>query len=197
MTGNTWIVIGVIAAAIATFAIPYGFHLKSKNQPSASTHVAGDYVGGSKISGGDYVAGDKIINNGPSSEEIEAMFRRVLNESSGNISKSFSKEHTAFGITETGIVVPKDSVPPGLDVRWETGKVIKVTDTAFEAILPQITANTEHIKNFTFGGAKVTMSKTVGSKINILKSNDFNIIVEVVGADKNLIVVGMGLAPSE
>ena len=39
MAGNTWITIGVIAAALAAFAIPYGFYKKSnehsvKNFPS-------------------------------------------------------------------------------------------------------------------------------------------------------------------
>ena len=36
MTGNTWIIIGVIAAALAAafnaFAIPYGFYKKSKGR---------------------------------------------------------------------------------------------------------------------------------------------------------------------
>lgn len=31
MTGNTWIIIGVIAAALAAFALPYGFYKKSKD----------------------------------------------------------------------------------------------------------------------------------------------------------------------
>ena len=30
MSGNIWISIGVVCLAISAFAIPYGFHLKSK-----------------------------------------------------------------------------------------------------------------------------------------------------------------------
>ena len=67
MTGNAWIITGIIAAAIAAFAIPYGFHLKSKQQSQSGVQISGDYVAGPKISGGgDYVAGDKTINIGPS-----------------------------------------------------------------------------------------------------------------------------------
>jgi len=69
MSGNSWIMIGIIAAAIAAFAIPYGFNLKSKAQSNASMQIAGDYVAGSKVSaGGDHVnvAGrDIVVNTGP------------------------------------------------------------------------------------------------------------------------------------
>lgn len=37
MIGNAWIIIGIIAAAIAAFAIPYGFHLKSNQQLQPQT----------------------------------------------------------------------------------------------------------------------------------------------------------------
>ena len=32
MSGNVWITIGIIAGAFSMFAIPYGFHLKSKSK---------------------------------------------------------------------------------------------------------------------------------------------------------------------
>ena len=32
MTGNTWIIIGVIAAGLAAFALPYGFYMKSEER---------------------------------------------------------------------------------------------------------------------------------------------------------------------
>lgn len=196
MTGNTWIIIGVVAAAIATFALPYGFHLKSKGQPTASTQISGDYVAGPKVTGGgDYIAGDKTINIGPSGEELEAVFRRVLKESSLTLSKSFSDEHTVFGISNSGLVIPKGDVPSGLNVRWETGRVIKVTDKMFEAVLPEIVANTKQIRNFTFGGNTVSLPKKVGAQMVLFKSKDFSIKVEVIGVDKNLVVVGLGLAP--
>lgn len=32
MSGNSWIVLGIIATAFAAWALPYGFHLKSKSK---------------------------------------------------------------------------------------------------------------------------------------------------------------------
>jgi len=59
MNGNTWIIIGIVAGAVSLFAIPYGFHLKQKNQ-----EITGDYVARDKIKvEGDYIKGDKIVLN--------------------------------------------------------------------------------------------------------------------------------------
>ena len=64
MTGNTWIIIGILSAALTAFAIPYGFYKKSKDRPETSQYVAGDYVEGDKVKAeGDYVKGDKIVMN--------------------------------------------------------------------------------------------------------------------------------------
>ena len=129
MTGNTWITIGIIAAAIGAFAIPYGFHLKSNERSHGGIQISGDYVSGPKVSGGgDYIAGDKTINIGPTAEELEAIVRRIINESSATLSKTFEDEYTVFGISDTGFVVPKGNVPSGLAVNWETGRVIQITD---------------------------------------------------------------------
>lgn len=32
MSGNSWIIIGILAAAISAFSLPYGFHIKSKEE---------------------------------------------------------------------------------------------------------------------------------------------------------------------
>lgn len=64
MTGNIWILIGVIAGTLSIFAIPYGFYRKSKEHSETSLYVAGDYVKGDKVKAeGDYVKGDKIVKN--------------------------------------------------------------------------------------------------------------------------------------
>ncbi len=198
MTGNAWIIIGIIAAAIAAFTIPYGFHLKSKQQSQPSVQIAGDYVAGPKVSGGgDYVAGDKTINIGHSNEELEKIVRRVIKESTPILSKTFGDAYTVFGISESGIVVPKGKVPSGLDVNWKTGRVIKVTDKMVEAMLPDIIANTEHIRNFRFSGNTVSLPKKVGTRMNLIKTKDFTVQVEVIGVDRRVVVVGLGLAPSD
>lgn len=39
MSGETWILIGVICGAIALFAVPYGFHLKSIEQSQKKIEI--------------------------------------------------------------------------------------------------------------------------------------------------------------
>lgn len=39
MSGETWIIIGVICGAIALFAVPYGFHLKSMKQSQENIEI--------------------------------------------------------------------------------------------------------------------------------------------------------------
>ena len=49
MNGNFWIIIGIIASAIAAFSLPYGFYLKDKEKKAESyDHVQGDVVMGNK-----------------------------------------------------------------------------------------------------------------------------------------------------
>jgi len=62
MNGNTWIMIGVIAAALAAFAIPYGFYRKSKDSSKTNLQISGDYVEGDKVKlEGDYIKGEKKV----------------------------------------------------------------------------------------------------------------------------------------
>lgn len=35
MSGNTWIIIGIVAVAISAFSIPYGFYVKSNEEPKS------------------------------------------------------------------------------------------------------------------------------------------------------------------
>ncbi len=100
MSGDTWIAIGVVAAAITAFSIPYGFYKKSKEKPHESETppvqisqsgddskvVAGDYVEGDKVEvGGDYVKGDKVVID--QRAESGSGFTQIINflgpESSG------------------------------------------------------------------------------------------------------------------
>jgi hypothetical protein len=64
MNGNTWIIIGVIAGALATFAIPYGFYRKSKDSSKTNLQISGDYVEGDKVKvEGDYINGEKKVTH--------------------------------------------------------------------------------------------------------------------------------------
>ena len=82
MSGNAWIIIGIISAAISVFSIPYGFHLKGKEQSQKEIQISGDLVAGDKVTtGGDYIAGDKITNIGPVASETIVKCSQYQNES--------------------------------------------------------------------------------------------------------------------
>ncbi len=184
MTGNIWILLGVIAGAFSLYAIPHGFDLKSNEKPQTNMQVAGDYV-----------AGDKIINNGYTKEELKEIVKNAINESKPALSTTFGDEYAAFGISKSGILVPDGNVPPGLDINWKTGRVIKITDETIEVLLPDIIINTEHMKNSQFFGNKAIFPNKIGSTIALMNSPDFSIKAKLIGIDKNLIVVGLGFAP--
>jgi len=83
MSGNSWIILGVICAAISPFAITHGFNLKKNaDRGSNITNVDGDYVQRDKIDtgGGDYVKGDKITNieQSGNSEQIEKLEDKMV-----------------------------------------------------------------------------------------------------------------------
>ncbi len=61
MSGNSWIIIGVIATTIACFSLPYGFHLKAKEGKDAKrfAETSGDVIQGDKIAGSKF----NIIGN--------------------------------------------------------------------------------------------------------------------------------------
>src|SRR3989338_6272804 len=53
LSGNGWIIVGIIASAIAAFALPYGFHLKGQERKITSTPEIKNY--------GDFVQGNKTV----------------------------------------------------------------------------------------------------------------------------------------
>ena len=63
MSANSWIILGVIATAVAGFSLPYGFYLKSheKNNSSENHTTIKTQIYNPSIKG-DVVGGDKIVN---------------------------------------------------------------------------------------------------------------------------------------
>lgn len=81
MTGDTWIIIGVLATALGAFALSYGFYRKSEERSEANVEMTGDHVEGDKIKAeGHYVAGDFIqIGNSFHSGSTGVFVNLVLN----------------------------------------------------------------------------------------------------------------------
>ena len=63
MSANSWIILGVIATAVAGFSLPYGFYLKSQEKNSSSeNHTSIKTQINNPSINGDVVSGDKIVN---------------------------------------------------------------------------------------------------------------------------------------
>lgn len=59
MTGNIWIIVGLLAGAFSLFAIPYGFSLKSDDDKNG-TSIETNYKIENTV--GDIISGDKVTN---------------------------------------------------------------------------------------------------------------------------------------
>ena len=105
MSGNSWIIIGIIASAFAAFALPYGFHLKSQERKVNSTtenllNIHGDFVGGDKtvnVNVGDSIPGS--LNNKSKFEIAKLKIKRVFENFESaleNIADNFPKESDAL-----------------------------------------------------------------------------------------------------
>lgn len=108
MSGNAWIIIGVIAVALAAFAIPYGFYKKSSQ--SVSRNAA----------------------------ESEAIVRRIAQEFGSQLADKYPQGHTVFGITRDGYVVPKGLIPNNMKVFWDTGKVHNISNDVVRITFPDM-----------------------------------------------------------
>ena len=189
MTGNAWIIIGVLAAALAAFAIPYGFHRKSKERSITGVQVDGDYVAGQKVTnGGDYVAGDKITNIGPSYAEMEEIVRCIAKEFSDTLAKRYGDNYTVFGISASGLVVPKGLVPENIKVLWDTGKVHNISDDAVLIRLPDIIP----YDGMLISGNVTPLDRRVGAKSGqLISTGGVSPIVEIIGIQGDLVVVAL------
>ena len=205
MSGNTWIIMGAICAAIAAVAIPYGFHLKKNDDHGNNvTKVEGDYVARDKIDtgGGDYVAGDKITSMQQSdySEHIEKLedkidelteiVKNIAHEKSPYLTKEYGDNFAVAGVTKKGFVVPASKMHPVLNFKWETGEVVSVTDENIKIRVPDFVDANQN----SFIGLHITLKKEIGSSMGLVKAPNFESRIEVIGMDDDLVVVGIGVS---
>ncbi len=66
MSGNSWIILGIIAVGFSAFAIPYGFYLKNKGKSPAKIHEIGVKQKGDSLS--NVIGAD--ISNPPSDVDL-------------------------------------------------------------------------------------------------------------------------------
>jgi hypothetical protein len=145
---------------------------------------------------GDYVAGDKTIKYGPSKEEIEEAVKKALKENESDLRRKYGENYSVAAITPNGFVVPKGEVPSGFDVKWETGRVVNISSEGVEIVMPDMVVNTIHIHNMRIYGNKTYLPKKIGVKISPIGFYDVSFVIEVIGIDRDLVIVGLGMAPN-
>lgn len=144
------------------------------------------------INGGDYVAGNKTVNIASTRTDLEEIVRKVAKELSPSLTKKYQGNYTVFGIERDGFVVPKGLVPEGVDVSWQTG-LVKYTDQLIELTIPDIVINTKNIKNVYLSRNVAILPKRVSdTPIKLFAFGNVGIEIQVLGIDKELVVVGLG-----
>jgi len=184
MTGNAWIIIGVLAAALAAFAIPYGFHRKSKERSITGVQVDGDYV-----------AGNKTVNIIIADPTLEAEVKRITDKQNDELTKKYPRGSVVFGVTQKGFIVPKGLVPPTSKIQWDTGKVLEFTEKSIKVLLPHMIINTESVKGTQIAGAVVSLPKEVNAKRGLLKLPEIRIQAEIIGLHDQMVIIGVGFIP--
>ena len=205
MSGNAWIIIGVICAAISPFAITYGFHVKKNDDRGNNiTNVESDYVQRDKIDtgGGDYVAGDKIttIEQSGNSEQIDKLedkvdklaeiINTIARDKSPYLNGKYGENFVVAGVTNKGFVVPASQMNPALKFKWETGEVISVTDDEIEVRVPDFVG----ANNNAMVGASIRLKKEIGSGMTLEVTPQYVSRIEVIGLDNDLVVIGIGVS---
>ena len=133
---------------------------------------------------------------GPSEENIQAALKKALQNHESGLRMKYGENYSVAAITPKGFVVPKGEVPSGINVKWETGRVINVSSKRIEIAVPHITANTIHQKNCQIYGNIINLPKEIGAKVTLANMKDFVVAIEVIGIDQDVTIVGLGMAPN-
>lgn len=159
-------------------------NLQSKNKASKSAQVS--------VVGGDYVAGNKIVNNSLGIVEIENIVRRTAQELKPELIKRYNENYTVFAIDKNGLVIPKGSVPDGIDVNWKSGAA-KYYDNEIVLVLPDIKISRSNISFCSEYAVMRGISKKVNNQTyTLVAMPGFNIELQVLGIDKDIVIVGLG-----
>lgn len=144
----------------------------------------------SPIVGGDYVARDKIVNEGPSLEDIKTAWREVEQEKAEYLNTTYGSNYAVGAITPVNFVGLKGEVPPGIEIKWETGRVIDTASKYIEVKMPQIEWGGLHIE-----GNTTVLPKEVGATGRMLALGDSVLVFEVIGINKDIVTVCLAIVP--
>lgn len=144
---------------------------------------------------GDYVAGNKTVNIVISDPALEAKVMQKANEQNDELTMKYPRGSAVFGVTQKGFIVPKGLVPPNSEIKWDTARILELTEDSINILVPNMIINTETNKGLQIIGQKVELPKKVNAKRNLVKMPSLRIQVEILGIDDQMVIVGIGFIP--
>ena len=89
MSGNAWIIIGVVCGAIALFAVPYGFHLKSSQQSQEKIEIKQETNGEQSPN----IISETTISKGSISQKSSGSQSPNIISGEGNLEVTYGTSH--------------------------------------------------------------------------------------------------------
>lgn len=202
--GIIMVVIGFVGAYVAKDGWEK-MHRKDINKKSAdiqqtakgndNTQAATTGDNSPIIFDGDYVAGNKTINIVISDPALEAKVTQKANEQKDERTMKYPRGSAVFGVTQKGFIVPKGFVPPNSEIKWDTARILELTEHSIKILLPHMIINTETNKGLNIKGVEVGLPKKVNAKWGLIKLPGLRIQVEIIGIDDQMVIVGIGFIP--
>ena len=147
------------------------------------------------ITDGDYVSGNKIVNIVISDPALEAKVQRIANEQNTELTMKYPLGSAVFGVTQKGFIVPKGLVPPNSEIKWDTARILELTENSINILVPSMIINTETNKGLKIIGVEVGLPKKINAKWSLIKLPGLRIQVEIIGIDEQMVIVGIGFIP--
>ena len=175
-----WIgAVAIICAAIITVLFSPG---------KQEEHIS--QTGNTNVFSKDHVKGDKLVNIGPSDEDIKRIVEKTLQAQEERLKKKYPLGYFGFGIINNSLIVPKGLIPSDIEVDWSTGKILKETDTKIYLLLPSMI-----FKGIKFWDNRTSLKKQVGlAQKTGYRVNNIRMISEIIGIDKvnDVLIIGIG-----
>ena len=137
----------------------------------------------------------KMLDDGFTNQE-EAIVKRLAQELRPQLERASPRGHAVFGIKPDGFVVPKGLIPDGMEIDWDSGKVLEFSDTRVEVYIP----SHKRFPNVKVVGTRYLLDKRVGAKSRGMpiglrsptgEIRSIRPILELIGIDGDLVVVAL------
>ena len=123
----------------------------------------------------------------PSAEKI---VREVSAENKRALDAKFPQGHGVFGIAPDGFVVPQGQIPDAVEIFWETGKVINISETRVEIVFPTYIPHA----GITVVATRTVLDREIGAKSGpTIRTGSVSPILEIIGIHGDLVIVALGL----